>query len=183
MSKKWLFSLVVAIVITVFSIVALSAKAQPSSVVIQTTATATTTMSYMTPGTATTTYQFDSASYSSGKVLNMQGIDSGSMMIQFAASSSAASLAYQFQYSNNNIDWYGESSSFGTVSGSNNSLFEASSTITHIWTPGVTGTSTKLVTIPVAAAQHERVVFSIPVGTANGAVYAEIDLKRNPSTP
>ena len=185
-TKKWLFSLIVAIFLTAFAIIFVSSKvgAQPSTVAFEATATATTSLKYMTPGTATTTYQFDSSSYSDGKVLTMQGIDSASMFINFVASTTNSVLAYQFQYSNNGVDWYGESASTNTF-GIAGIDYQASSTIVHEWNPAVAGTSTKAVIIPITAAQHERVQFYIPIGTnqANGAVYSEINLKRNPSTP
>lgn len=163
-------------------------SAQPSTVVIQTMATATTSVAFLTPGTATTTYQFDNSLFSSGKIANMQSVDSGSMMIQMTASSSVgnlSTLAWQFQFSNNGIDWYGESSPV-TAAGASASA-ESTSTITHTWNPGTTATSSKFVLIPVGPAQHERVTFFIP-GTPNttassSAFYIEVDLKKNPSTP
>ncbi len=168
-----------------FSLSQQKAFASPATVTFETTATATTTQSFMTPGTATSTFQFDSAVALSGKVATMQAVDSGSMFIQFTASTSVSALAYQFQYSNNGIDWYGESASFGTIGGINNTQFEASSTVTHYWNPGgsVASTTQKAVSVPILPAQHERVVFSIPIGTNNGSVYAEFNFKRNANTP
>lgn len=170
-----------------FSAVQLT-HAQPSSVNVQASATATTTVTYMTPGTATTTYQIDSQLFSAGKVPNMLSIDSGSLTIQMTASSSVgtlSSLAWQFQCSNNNIDWAGESST-GTVSGSTSS--ESTSTVTHYWAPGTTATTTKYIAnIPICFAYHERIQFYIPGNPAttasSSAFYIEVGLKKNPSTP
>lgn len=167
-NKKILVGVVLLIVAV--ALVALTvgiAKAQPSSVTTQATATATTTVTYMTPGTATTTYQFDNPVFSVGKIANMTPIDGGSLYIQLAASSSNATLAWRFQCSNNNIDWYDA---------------EASTT------PGsLTASTTRIVTpISSCVTYHERVVFTMPVSGSTGtqgSVYAEVDLKKNPSTP
>lgn len=140
--------------------------AQPSSVTIQTTAAATTTVSYLNGGsaTATSTYQFDNPVFSSGKVANMMTTDSGTLYVQFTASTSPARLVWYFQCSNNNIDWYATD--------------QASSTL------GSTVASTTLVTSPIASCVtfHERVTFYV-AGGLNGSYYAELDLKKNPSTP
>lgn len=189
MSKKSKLFLFISFTVTFLTGGALlvgNAIAHPSSVAIQATATATTSIAYLSAGVATSTYQFDgNGQLSTGKVLNMQTIDSGSLYIEFVASSSASSLGWQFQYSNNNQDWYGESAPFstGTISGTSSNQFEASSTITHVWTPGVGATSTKVVAIPILPAQHERVVFFTPIGAAASGVYAEVDLKSLPSNP
>ncbi len=167
-------------------------KAYPSSIFTQASAGAVTTQSYMTQGTATTTYQFDSPTFTpgvSGKVANMQGIDATSLYVLFNASSTGSYLEWQISYSNDNVNWYGESATVTTAgrdiasSTSGTVLQEASSTVTHLWAPGVTGTSTKTVLLPATPALHERVQFFIPIGSTNGAVYNEADLKQNPSTP
>jgi hypothetical protein len=185
-TKKWLFSIVSLMVLTAFALVLFSSRAgaQPSSVVFQATGATTNGVAYLVAGTATSTYQFDSGNFSSSKVLSMQTIDNASMFIEYVASSTSSILAWQFQYSNDGVNWYGENSSQTPILNSTLSeTIEASTTITHLWTPGVAATSTKAVVIPIIAAQHERVVFFAPTGAANGAIYAEISLKRNPSTP
>lgn len=163
-NKKILFAAVIVLLaVAVLGIGAV--KAQPSTVITQAIATATTTRVYMTPGTATTTYQFDSPLFSSGKVANMGTIDSGSLYTQLTASTSATRLSWQFQCSNNNIDWYNSD--------------EASTT------PGSATASTTNVVVRIASCVtlHERVIYTIPVGTDGGALYAEVDLKKNPSNP
>lgn len=161
-------------------------KAATSYVSSQASATATSTMSFMSPGAATTTYQLDGLA--SNKVQEMGEIDSAAVYIAFNASSSSSILAYQVQYSNNNVDWYGESASLSTAnaniaSTSNAVTQEASTTVTHLWSPGASGTSTKAILLPPLPAKHERLIFSIPVGSANGAIYFETALKRLPATP
>lgn len=182
----WLFSTIALLVTGCFLAYSVQTFAHPSSVAFQATATATTSVTYLSAGIATTTYQLDgNGVFSTGKVLTMQTIDSGSMYIQLVASSTTSSLGWQFQYSNNNQDWYGESAPFttGTISATASNIFESSSTISHIWTPGVAATSTKVISIPIIPAQHERIVFFTPIGTAASGLYAEFDLKSLPSNP
>lgn len=172
-----------------------SANATPSQITAQSTAAAsstfpgglaTTTLSYMSAGNATSTYQIDAnGQFSTTKPLpTMAQVDAGSILIVFNASSSASILNYQFQYSNNSVDWYPETQqqTLGSTG------LATSSPVTHSYTPlalvgPAAGTSTMIAAIPNLQAYHERVVFSIPIGSPNGAVYAEVVTKRNPSNP
>jgi hypothetical protein len=154
-----IFAVFIALIIATLGVS--YAHAQPSTVTFQTTAAATTTLSFIGVGTATSTYQFDDATFSNGKVANMQQIDSIALYEILVASSSSSVLTTTYQVSNNNIDWYTAS--------------------TSSWTPGVTGTSTNVLMMPVYPTQHARVRFSL--AGAAGAIYAEVDLKKNPSTP
>jgi len=73
--------------------------------------TATTTVTYMTPGTATTTFAFDTFQNSSNNAVN--GL---ALAIQFTASSSPRStLKWHYEYSPDNIDWYPEQEVLTTV--------------------------------------------------------------------
>lgn len=171
---------------------AMKASAKSSSIFTQSSALATTTVSFMSAGNATTTYQFDSPTFTAGvtgKVANMQGIDASSLYILLNASSSNTVLEWQIQFSNNNIDWYGESASLSAANVSQASstsgtvIQEASTTVTHLWSPGATGNAFKVISLPTTPTFHERVVFFLPIGSAPGAVYNETDLKQNPTTP
>lgn len=164
-----------ALFLVAFSIIA-TVKAVPSTVTFEATATATTTRAYLGNGTATSTFQFDSNLASSGKIANVQGIDAASLYVQVEASSTATAYSITPQFSNNNIDWYGVASS--STNGAN--AFTSASTA-YTWTPGTVSTSTLVLMLPAVPAQHERVIFSATGGA--GAIYAEVDLKKNPSTP
>lgn len=154
--------------------------AQPSSDVIQTSAPATTTVSYLVAGTASSTYQIDNPVFSSGKVTNMQPIDATSMYVQYAASSTSAILTMTPQWSNNNVDWYGFASA--TASPATNGIIPLASTnLSYQYTPLGTATTSIVLNLPQVNSQHERVIFT--VAGANGAVYSEWVLKKNPSTP
>ena len=185
-TKKWLFSIVSLMVLTAFALVLFSSRvgAQPSSVTFQATATATTTVSYMTPGTATTTYQFDSPTFSAGKEYNNAQTDKVALYVDFIASSTTATLVITPQFSNNGIDWYGYNSPALTPSSYVTGYTPlASTSISYFDTPGAIGTSTQVFILPDVPSQHERVVYSLQIGDGNGAVYSEVDLKKNPSTP
>lgn len=157
------------------------ARATPSQISTQATATATSTVAFMSAGNATSTYQIDTnGAYSTTKQnATMAQVDAVSMYVLFNASSSGSILQYQFQFSNNNIDWYTEgfSQTIASIGTATTSL------TTHTYSSGVSGTSFVVVSAPVIPGYHERVVFAIPPGSANGAVYAEIDTKKNPSNP
>lgn len=155
-----------------------NASAQPSTVVFQTSAAATTTVAYIGSGTGTSTYQIDNPVFSSGKITNLQPIDSIALYVQMAASSTASTLTVTPQYSNNNIDWYALGSQ-GTASAAG--VIAVSTTTTFTWTPGTTATTSMVFNLPAVPTQHERLVFSMSGGA--GAIYSEYDLKKNPSTP
>ncbi len=159
-----------------------NSRAQPSSVSVQTTASATTTAAFIGNGTATSTYQIDAGNvFSTSKEFSMQDVDNVYMFVQGAASSSATVFGFTVQVSNNNIDWYSvATTSLITVPSYVFGSSIASST-TATWQPGTTATSSFMFQLPNVAALHERVLISA-TGAA-GAVYAEFALKKNPSTP
>lgn len=174
----WVAIGVVVVAIILASLGVQVASAQPSTVVLQTTASATTTVSYLGNGTGTSTYQFDNPAFSSGKVANMQTTDTVALFLQVAASSTATVYTVTPQYSNNNVDWYNVGSQ-GTASASG--VVAVSTSTTFTWTPGTTATSSMTFNLPTVATMHERVLLS--ASGAAGAVYAEVTLKKNPSTP
>lgn len=150
-------------------------RAAPASVTIQTTAPATTTVAFIAVGTATSTYQFDSPVFSSGKIANMQPIDRIALYVQAAASSTSSIIGIMPQYSNNGVDWYNYGTATSTLNATGNSTIAVPTS--YSWTPGTTATSSTVIILPDVPAQHERVVFS--ASGANAAVYAEVDMKRN----
>lgn len=140
------------------------------------TASATTSVSYMTPGTATTTLSIDS--WSTGSSNNFDDLV---MFVQFTASSSPHSvLKWRYEYSRDNIDWYSES-----VTLSDNSTTTPVTRTFHEqqWvfasSTGATATDTRgmqVFKVPVLS-RYTRAVFYLegsPTTNASGAVYAEI---------
>lgn len=166
----WVATGVVVVAIMLAMLGVQVANAQPSSVSIQATAAATTSVQYLTTAT-TYTYQIDNAVFSSGKTANTMGVDSLAVYIQVAASSTASVFSVQEQVSNNNVDWY--------VVNTGTALAVATSTYT--FTPQTTATSSVALNLPYVPAVHTRLVFG--VSGAAGAIYGEVDLKRNPNTP
>ena len=160
------------------SLLAFKASAMPSQVYSEQTATATSSVNYVGNGTATSTFQFDNISTLVNKIPSMQTVDSISLYLQVAASSTATQYTIQPQYSNNNVDWYSQGSQ-GTASAAGSIAVSTSTVFT--WTPGTTATTSMVFNLPVVPALHERMLVS--ASGAAGAYYAEVDLKQNPSTP
>lgn len=144
---------------------------------------ATTSVSYMTAGTATSTVTLD------GGCGSAQGADSAALMVQFAGSSTAAVLNADIEYSQDNVDWYAtgyagasdavSASTSPSITSAQQYIFNfASSTINRsITTNANSATSTRIVRIAMPT-RYVRAVFSLPVGSTNGAVWAEFVGKR-----
>lgn len=129
--------------------------------------TATTTPSYMTPGTGTSTLAVDT-----------WNVDKVDLFINMTASTSVATLNWTYEYSNNGIDWYYEDAQ--SVTGTSQ-ILHASTTVTHSWRPGSTVASTtrKVLTLPDIASNYKRVTFFLPIGTTNASIWYEFTAKRN----
>lgn len=130
--------------------------------------TATTTATFMTPGTATSTL-----------TMNTWNVDKADVWIHFIASSTASTLQWQYQYSNDNVTWYNEDYTIAPTTLGVATFEHASTTITHRWTPGTTATSTKVVTIPDISSNFKRAVFSLVIGSANGRLWTDATIKSN----
>lgn len=130
------------------------------------TAAATSTLAYMTPGTATTTLVYDayaSSTASGGLALKADNVALG---IQFTASSSSSVLATAIEYSEDGIDWYRDFV-FGTVGTATTSTVVA---LTSPVSLTMSGTSKSLVLIPTPT-RYTRFTFSLT--GANGGVWAQ----------
>lgn len=169
--------LVLAIVITMFGFI-VKAKGAPSTLYPETTAAATSSVAFVAIGGPTFTFQVDNPNFSSGKIANVSTIDAQSLYVQAAASSTTSVITVTPQYSNNNVDWYslgsaGAATALGVIT-------VASSTV-YSWQPGTTATTSMVFKLPDVQAFHERFVFGTSAGSST--IYAEVDLKKNPSTP
>lgn len=165
-------------------------KANPSYFYRAQSAAATTTLSYMTPGLATTTQIVDLS------VNSAQGADSAAFLIQFFGSSTVSILNMTFEYSQggngldcvnnaNACDWYKDSLFGANIATSttnvdldianNYQLTFSSSTV------GIAGgnapRTTRIIELPTPA-RYIRAVLSIAPGTLNGAVWSEFITKR-----
>lgn len=161
-------------------------RARPSSLTLVSSATATTSPTYLSPtgGTATSTFALDKPTFTPGYIANQQSTDALSVYLLFTASSSVSGIEFQQQVSNNGIDWYAVNQPVGTQTGQG-LIALASTSNTYLWVPGNVTASTTGMAIKLSdiAANHARVVFWLLPGAGNGAVYAEADLKQNPQNP
>ncbi len=141
-------------------------------------ATATSTLSYMAPGTGTTTLTFDAG------VNQANGADMATLLIQYTASSTAPTLRFRQEFSTDNVDWYTDG--LGSVP----VLMSLNSTSTQLITPyheyqvnfatttdfGGSGTFARSLTslqIPTPT-RYTRIKFYVPASGGNGALWAEI---------
>lgn len=174
MKKTILLTFVLALLVTLYQ--PSLAKAWASYFTVNKSATATSTVSYMTGGTATTTYNLNG-----GLNTLMADVDQSNVFIQFTASTSASTLQWQVQRSNDGIDWFDEDATVAITSASN-VVVHASSSL-NSWTPSNTtaSTSRKVITISRVASYYARLVFSIPPGSTGGAIWTQDTEKRDAS--
>jgi hypothetical protein len=173
--------LIVAGALALLSIILLGAykvSAQPSSIFFAAATATTTSPFYIGNGTATTTYQFDNSSFSSGQIPNMQTVDAITLYAQMVASSTATVYTIIPEYSNDNKNWYfigsqGTASAAGVITVATSTSFTLA--------PQTTATTSVAIKFPSVDTAHERIVVSA-TGAA-GSIYFETDLKKNPSTP
>lgn len=166
--KLVLGTTLLGLVITVGLIYSSSVKANPSRFVHNRTAAATSTLTQIFPG-ATSTLTFLTG-----------GADRADMLLNVRASSSLASLKWTYEYSSNNVDWYGEDF---ILSQTNTNTLHASATPIHLWVPTAwtavgtssSSTSKSVLNIPVSNAEYMRINF-IPL-TATTSIWADVITK------
>lgn len=145
-------------------------------------ARSTTTKAFLTPAsaTATTTYIFYTANADS------IGID-----LALTASTSAATLGWQFAYTNDtncsatattlgSCNWFEDDAVVPPTTGIPNSNYDhASTTVTNRWNTGNATASTtyKHIEVPVRNAQYTLVRFFMTPGSVNGAIWTRAILK------
>lgn len=167
-----------------------TASANPSQIIASNT-TATTTLSYMTTGTATTTYYMD-AQDDGGSVA-----DTAVFLLNFVGSSTASSIniAYEYAQDNSGLDcvnnptkceWYADVLNFPNATTTPSiapltatrvfSLPYASTTVGGI---GGTGNSrnTRILTV-LTPSRYVRAVITMPLASLNGAVWGNFLRKR-----
>lgn len=190
----------VAILFCVSLIHAVPVHANPNAFTRKQSASATTTLAYMTPGTATTTAIIDCQQGGSSSF----GCDSGALMLQFTASSTSSTLLVNEEYAQgisgvdcvatpNACDWYEGNQSVinglatTTLTASGNayditgvpqfSFKFASSTIGGIGISTTNNLANRLITFQ-SPTRYIRFVFSLKLAGANGAVWWDIVTKK-----
>lgn len=144
------------------------------------TATATTTVTYMTPGTATTTLTYDTFLVGTNTIATTKA-SYATLLIQFAGSSTASVLRTNIEYSDDGIDWYqdgGTSFNFATSTkpydiGQVAFFNYAFSSTTAGLGAAINATSTRAVILNTPL-RYTRAIFTLPIGSLNGAVWAQI---------
>lgn len=164
--KKIIISLAVCA-----SLVATSASAANSYFSSGRYAAATTTVVRMTAGTATTTYQLGASANGD--------VDENFLFIQLKASTTATILNWYYQFSNDGVDWFNEDNTLESTGAAK--INHASTTVTHVWTPGntVSSTTRKVLKVPSISSIFKRVVFTLPIGSAGGELWIMDNAKRN----
>lgn len=142
--------------------------------------TDTTTINYMTPGTGTTTITYDTyLSVQGGIPNNLSAAATLALGIQFHASSSNSILAWRYEYSTDNIDWYSDDAQIAG-SATTSPTYAVKTFSENYWSFATStgGTSQsdkgmKLVRNIPTPTRYIRVVFYVPAGSANAAVWGE----------
>lgn len=187
-----LISTVVLIGITLVIAPSIS-KANPFEYLLQNqgtfTVTATTSPVYMTAGTATTTYYYDS--YANGSA-STYATDKAALEMQFTASSTGSTIQGFYEYAQGNAaancisaptscDWYTDET-FLTANSTTTPTINITQPNQIIWnfastTPAAGGSLVsnnrvnKVITVPTPT-RYVRVVLFMPVGSTNGAIWA-----------
>lgn len=144
------------------------------------TATATTTLAYMTPGTATTTVLYDTrAENGTNQTKDGNGLipDSVTLKEYMKASSTATVLVTNFEFSDDKIDWYQnnlETYAAGAISIATPNSYTwtfATSTIGGVLNGNGTDVGAKVISVKVPT-RYVRAVLTMT--GANGAVWAQM---------
>lgn len=140
----------------------------------------TTSLRFITPGTGTTTLPCN-LEYVAGIGGGVSAMDSAILAVQYTASTTAPTLRMRTEISTDGIDWYPHK---GFILNSNATTTEISGThAEYSWSVSTTtgdfagsGTATRVHTsIPLTIpARWVRVKFYAPIGTTNGALWAQI---------
>lgn len=151
-------------------------KANPSQIApTAQTATASTTVAYITAGNATTTLSYDA--YGNGQYTKA---DRALLVFQYTASSTNPKLNARVEYSVDNIDWYPQSAALNT---SATTTVLTGTFAEYQWNMATStgdfagsGNANRLhqsVAIEMPT-RYVRVKFYSPIGGGNGALWAQI---------
>jgi len=144
------------------------------------TATATTSPAYMTPGTATTTLTFDAYDIDQtdeSRGFNPTVLGGLSLAVQYTGSSTDSKLNWQYEFSDDGIDWYWENIETNTNAtttqvAQSNRIYEWPFASSTSITGGSSDRAHKLITVPTPT-RYIRTHLYLPVGSTNGAIWAE----------
>lgn len=171
-------SAIVVAALVAMTIAAVPAHANPSQFVRAQTAPATTTLTYLTPGTATTTLAINGVSNTA--------FDSAVVNFCLTASSTSSTINMGTEYSQDGQTWYADEITVRATTTPATLSATVPNTFSYTYastTPGGAATSatsnTGCKTVPLLTPEkYARVFFTVPVGATNGAVWAEIVAKQ-----
>ena len=177
-SKLLLVMLLMAIFVTAIGVVGIASANPLRFGSTSRSATATTSPTYMTSGTATTTSPtLDAYVQPSGFAL-----DRATLLVRMGASSTASILNINIEYSHDAVDWYEEGGTLvnGYATTSNpfyltpvkNYVMNFASSTPGLGTLGSIGTTTRAIKVETPT-RYVRAVFSIPVGASASNVWSE----------
>jgi len=160
---KYFYSIIAIMVLTVSGITYIkTADANPLYFFKESTASATTTVVYMSSGAGTTTLSLDLNR--SGTLRGANGLN---LAIQWNASSTISRLNWYYEYSRDGVDWYREQ--LGTLA---TSTTVATAPI-YNWTASAAGNNYRIFTVPTPQTQYVRAVFTVPASASSSALWAE----------
>ena len=179
MKKFYLPILIIAMFLTAFAIYqAKPANANPDFFCEDRLNAASTTLTFMTPGTATTTHTYENCG-------GTTSARSAILFFQYTASTTDPLLNLRIEHSQDNIDWYPASvalEEFATSTSltGDSATFDFTTLATSTNNNGGTGTDARLhrsleIETPT---QFTRVIFSLPIGTSNGAIWSQFVSKK-----
>lgn len=180
----------IAIVLVAVVMFAVSTKANPLEFLLQnngSTVSATTTVTYLTAGTATsTTNVYDTYANGNG---NTYATNNLALEVQFTASSTSSTLNWYYEYAQGtagancvntpaSCDWYTDDT-FQNASSSQQAI-SVVNPIKYSWTfasstqggGAPTGAISNKVFLVNPVARYVRAVFTLPAGSTAGAVWA-----------
>lgn len=142
------------------------------------TSTATTSPAYMTAGNATSTLLFDSYGSGTPKIS-----DQATLLIQFSASSTVSVLNTNLEYSQDGIDWYQDGgvmeNNFATttkpfsITQVNQFSLQFASSTAGLPANKLTDSTTTRAIFVRTPTRFVRAVFTLPVGSTPGGVWAQ----------
>lgn len=172
--------------------IASQVRANPSQIIETKSASATSTIAFMSPGAATTTVIMD-AQDDGGAIADL-----AAFAIQFTGSSTLSIINIAFEYAHdvngldcvnnpNKCDWYADELNFPNASTTPStiplntarlySLTFASSTLGGGAIAASSTRTSRIINVPTPS-RYVRAVITVPIGSLNGAVWSEFLRKR-----
>lgn len=178
-SSRWLPAVGIAAVLVFCLGVTARVRANPLQFKPTTqTATATTSPAFLKAGAATSTLPFDA--YATGQPY---ASDYATLFIQLAASSTSTTLNTDIEYSQDGIDWYQDGGTIENNFATTTKPFSITAVNEYQWTfssstaglgavssSNATSTRALLIRTPT---RYVRAVFTLPIGSAAGAVWGQ----------